>query len=99
VNVEYGVGAVSLQKDGLFWAIVTVLPAPTLAKKNFESKSFACFWARLFRVRSLRGEVIKSSGNDLTLLGLAEFQAMLSRKIPQSMLVQRIAEGLDARKT
>jgi hypothetical protein len=30
---------------------------------------------------------------------IAEFQALLSRKIPSSMLVQRIAEGLDARKT
>jgi hypothetical protein len=30
---------------------------------------------------------------------IGEFQAVLSRKIPQSKLVQRIAEGLDARKT
>ena len=30
---------------------------------------------------------------------IAEFQALLSRKIPSSMLVQRIAEGVDARKT
>jgi hypothetical protein len=41
----------------------------------------------------------KNAGARIMPGAIAEFQALLSRKIPQSMLVQRIAEGLDARKT